>query len=43
MFIQTMVRTLSEVGIKADVKGRFKHFYSIYRKMYQKGKEFEDI
>ena len=26
-FIQTMVRILSEVGIKAEVKGRFKHFY----------------
>lgn len=43
MFIQTMIRTLSEVGIKAEVKGRFKHFYSIYKKMYQKGKEFDDI
>lgn len=42
-FIRTMMRTLSELGIKAEVKGRFKHFYSIYRKMYQKGKEFDDI
>lgn len=38
-----MIRTLSELGIKAEVKGRFKHFYSIYRKMYQKGKDFDDI
>lgn len=43
MFIQTMVRTLSEVNIKSEVKGRFKHFYSIYKKMYHKGKEFDDI
>ena len=42
-FIRTMIRTLSELGIKAEVKGRFKHFYSIYKKMYQKGKEFDDI
>ena len=42
-FIRTMIRTLSDFEIKADVKGRFKHFYSIYKKMYQKGKEFEDI
>ena len=42
-FIRTMIRTLSDLGIKAEVKGRFKHFYSIYRKMYQKGKDFDDI
>ena len=42
-FIRTMIRTLSDLGIKAEVKGRFKHFYSIYKKMYQKGKEFDDI
>ena len=42
-FIRTIIRTLSDLGIKAEVKGRFKHFYSIYKKMYQKGKEFDDI
>ena len=42
-FIRTMKRTLVDLGIKAEVKGRFKHFYSIYKKMYQKGKEFDDI
>ena len=42
-FIRTMIRTLSDLGIKAEVKGRFKHFYSIYRKMYHKGKELDDI
>ncbi|WYA71860.1 hypothetical protein LIY46_11015 [Fusobacterium varium] len=29
--------------MKGNVKGRFKHFYSIYKKMYEKGKEFDDI
>lgn len=42
-FIRTMKRTLVDLGLKAEVKGRFKHFYSIYRKMYLKGKEFDDI
>ena len=42
-FIRTIIRTLSDLGIKAEVKGRFKQFYSIYKKMYQKGKEFDDI
>ena len=42
-FIRTIIRTLSDLGIKAEVKGRFKHFYSIYKKMYQKGKELDDI
>ncbi len=34
---------LSEVGIEADVTGRGKHLWSIYEKMVQKGKEFDDI
>ncbi len=34
---------LSEVGIDADVTGRGKHLWSIYEKMVQKGKEFDDI
>ena len=42
-FIRTMTRLLVDSGIKSEVKGRFKHFYSIYKKMYQKGKEFDDI
>ena len=42
-YIENFIRTLSDLGIKAEVKGRFKHFYSIYKKMYQKGKEFDDI
>jgi GTP pyrophosphokinase len=34
---------LSTVGIDADVTGRGKHLWSIYEKMMQKGKEFDDI
>lgn len=42
-FIKTIVKLLHDTGIKGSVKGRFKHFYSIYKKMYEKGKEFDDI
>ena len=34
---------LHEVGIDAEVTGRGKHLWSIYEKMVQKGKEFDDI
>ena len=34
---------LGAVGIKADVRGRAKHFYSIYAKMTKKGREFNEI
>jgi guanosine-3',5'-bis(diphosphate) 3'-pyrophosphohydrolase len=34
---------LEAVGIKADVSGRAKHFYSIYSKMTKKGREFNEI
>lgn len=34
---------LDEAGIKADVTGRAKHFYSIYRKMKNQNKEFDEI
>jgi GTP pyrophosphokinase len=36
-------RELKRVGITADVSGRVKHFYSIYQKMKEKGKEFHEI
>ena len=42
-FIEKIVTLLHESGIKGSVKGRFKHFYSIYKKMYEKNKDFDDI
>ena len=34
---------LTELNIDADVTGRGKHLWSIYEKMIQKGKEFDEI
>jgi len=34
---------LLELGIRAEVTGRGKHLWSIYEKMVQKGREFDDI
>ncbi len=34
---------LAELGIEADVTGRGKHLWSIYDKMIQKGREFDEI
>jgi guanosine-3',5'-bis(diphosphate) 3'-pyrophosphohydrolase len=34
---------LAKVGIKAEISGRAKHFYSIYSKMTKKGREFNEI
>jgi GTP diphosphokinase / guanosine-3',5'-bis(diphosphate) 3'-diphosphatase len=34
---------LGAVGIASEVSGRAKHFYSIYSKMTQKGREFNEI
>lgn len=34
---------LAEAGIQAQLKGRGKHIYSIYRKMRQKKRSFEEI
>ncbi|MCL5676454.1 MAG: bifunctional (p)ppGpp synthetase/guanosine-3',5'-bis(diphosphate) 3'-pyrophosphohydrolase [Firmicutes bacterium] len=34
---------LEGVGIKGRIYGRPKHFYSIYRKMFLQGRDFEDI
>ena len=41
--IAVMKRQLAEHGYKAEVKGRPKHFYSIYQKMQKQGIAFEDI
>lgn len=37
-----LAEMLKELGIKGDINGRPKHFYSIYRKL-QRGKTFEQI
>ena len=39
---QDLKKMLEELGIKGDINGRPKHFYSIWRKM-KKGKSFEEI
>ena len=39
----TLERALAEMEIKAEVQGRPKHFYSIFDKMQQQGKDFNEI
>jgi RelA/SpoT family (p)ppGpp synthetase len=34
---------LKKYNINGEVSGRVKHFYSIYKKMYEKGKSFEEL
>jgi guanosine-3',5'-bis(diphosphate) 3'-pyrophosphohydrolase len=34
---------MTEMGIKAEITGRPKHFYSIYQKMNTQGKSFDEI
>jgi GTP pyrophosphokinase len=41
--IEIMKGQLAEHGYKGEVKGRPKHFYSIYQKMLKQGIAFEDI
>jgi GTP diphosphokinase / guanosine-3',5'-bis(diphosphate) 3'-diphosphatase len=36
-------RELDETGVEAEISGRAKHYYSIYSKMAQGGKEFNEI
>jgi GTP diphosphokinase / guanosine-3',5'-bis(diphosphate) 3'-diphosphatase len=38
-----LVRHLRGAGIEAEVRGRVKHFYSIYNKMVRRNKEFNEI
>lgn len=40
---KTLERALAEMEIKAEVQGRPKHFYSIYEKMQEQGKDFSEI
>ncbi len=41
--ILLLTKKLAEVEIKAQITGRPKHFYSIYKKMQDQGKELEEI
>ncbi|HDL42023.1 MAG TPA: bifunctional (p)ppGpp synthetase/guanosine-3',5'-bis(diphosphate) 3'-pyrophosphohydrolase, partial [Actinobacteria bacterium] len=41
--IGELVHALDEAGIDAEITGRPKHLYSIYRKMISSGLEFDDI
>jgi GTP diphosphokinase / guanosine-3',5'-bis(diphosphate) 3'-diphosphatase len=38
-----LTKELEALGIKAEISGRAKHFYSIYSKMTKKGREFNEI
>lgn len=41
--IQELSERLQAVGIKAEISGRPKHFYSIYKKMWQQQKDLSEI
>ncbi len=41
--IDMLTARLKDVGIEAEVSGRAKHIYSIYRKMMRKGVDFDQI
>ena len=41
--IQDILSSVQELNIEAEVYGRPKHLYSIYRKMVDQNKEFDDI
>jgi guanosine-3',5'-bis(diphosphate) 3'-pyrophosphohydrolase len=41
--IAIVQRKLSEVGIDSQIRGRPKHFYSIWKKMHDQGREFDEI
>ena len=39
--IDAISKLLKEAGVKAEISGRPKHIYSIYKKMMEKGKSFD--
>lgn len=41
--VEVIKKILEDAEIKGDVSGRFKHFYSIYKKIYEKHRNFDDI
>jgi len=42
-FKKPLEKSITEAGIKAEVSGRPKHLYSIYKKMERREKSFEEI
>ncbi len=43
MIIQRLENIMNQANIKAEISGRPKHIFSIYRKMQEKGKTFETV
>jgi guanosine-3',5'-bis(diphosphate) 3'-pyrophosphohydrolase len=41
--IAILQQKLREVGIESQIRGRPKHFYSIWKKMHEDGREFDEI
>lgn len=41
--IEILQKKLDDLGIKAHIEGRAKHFYSIYRKMFMQNKTIDEI
>lgn len=41
--IERLTEIITQHGIKADISGRPKHIYSIYRKMIRKGVQFDQV
>lgn len=41
--LRNMKKIIHETNIDGLVSGRAKHFYSIYKKMYEKGKSFDEL
>jgi len=39
--IEAITKLLNEVGVEAEISGRPKHIYSIFKKMVEKGKPFD--
>ncbi len=42
-FVQQLAQELERAGVHAEVKGRVKHIYGIWRKMRRKGQDFHQI
>ena len=41
--IKVLHEKFDEMGIEAEIEGRAKHFYSIYKKMYMQHRDFDQI